>query len=203
MSQASRRLPWDWYPGTIPDNVVFDETSYIETSYSFLLFRSEAPVGARIGRGASVYKSTMLDVGPGAQVTLGDYALVHGARIICDAGVTIGEYALISWNVVLMDSYRVPIDPGERRLALARVPGYVPRRPSANVVARAISIARNVWIGFEACVLPGVTIGEGAIVGARSVVVEDVAPFTIVAGNPARFIRRLDPGDTRGSASAA
>ena len=42
--------------------------------------------------------------------------------------------------------------------------------------------------------LPGVTIGDGSIVGARSVVVEDVAPYTIVAGNPARVIRRLDEG---------
>jgi acetyltransferase-like isoleucine patch superfamily enzyme len=59
--------------------------------------------------------------------------------------------------------------------------------------ARPIRIGRNVWIGFDACVLPGVTIGEGSIVGARSVVVEDVPPFTVVAGNPARFIRHLHP----------
>ncbi len=48
------------------------------------------------------------------------------------------------------------------------------------------------WIGFNTCILPGVTIGEGAIVGARSLVLEDVAPYTVVGGNPARFIRRLD-----------
>ena len=52
-------------------------------------------------------------------------------------------------------------------------------------------IGRGAWIGFDCCVLPGVTIGEGAVVGARSVVGADVAPFTIVAGNPARYIRRL------------
>jgi acetyltransferase-like isoleucine patch superfamily enzyme len=60
------------------------------------------------------------------------------------------------------------------------------------VAGRPIRIGRNVWIGFDACVLPGVTIGEGSIVGARSVVFADVAPWTLVAGNPARVIRALD-----------
>jgi acetyltransferase-like isoleucine patch superfamily enzyme len=52
-------------------------------------------------------------------------------------------------------------------------------------------MARAAWIGFDCCVLPGVTIGEGAVVGARSVVTDDVEPFAIVAGNPARLVRRL------------
>jgi acetyltransferase-like isoleucine patch superfamily enzyme len=199
---TERRLSWDWHPGTIPENVVWDETAYIETTYSFLRFRSELAAGARIGRGASIYKSTMLDVGPAGKVTIGDFALVHGARIICDASVTVGEYALISWNVVLMDSYRVPIDPTARRRFL-ELAGLQSAPASGEIVARPINIHRNVWIGFEACVLPGVTIGEGAIVGARSVVADNVAPYTIVAGNPARLIRQLDPDEPRGSASAA
>src|SRR6186997_2384962 len=108
---SERRLSWDWHEGTIPQNVVYDETAYIETSHSFLRFRSKLAEGARIGRGASIYKSTMFDVGPAGKVKIADFALVHGARIICDASVTIGEYALISWYVLLMDSYRAPIDP--------------------------------------------------------------------------------------------
>jgi acetyltransferase-like isoleucine patch superfamily enzyme len=134
----------------------------------------------------------MFDVGPRGRVTLGDYALVHGARIICDAEVEIGDYALISWNVVLMDSYRVPFDPVERRRELELVPTRQPRCFDTDVPARPVRICRNVWIGFDACVMPGVTIGEGAIVGARSVVFEDVAPYTVVAGNPARVIRKLE-----------
>jgi acetyltransferase-like isoleucine patch superfamily enzyme len=57
---------------------------------------------------------------------------------------------------------------------------------------RPIRIGRNVWIGFDCCVLPGVTIGDGSIVGARSVVCEDVPPYTVVAGNPARVIRKIE-----------
>jgi acetyltransferase-like isoleucine patch superfamily enzyme len=124
-------------------------------------------------------------------VKLGDYALVHGARIICDAEVLIGDYALISWNVVLMDSYRVPMEAKARRQEMERIPSREKRIACAEVEARPIRIERNVWIGFDACVLPGVTIGEGSIVGARSVVRESVPPFTIVGGNPARILREI------------
>jgi acetyltransferase-like isoleucine patch superfamily enzyme len=189
-------LAWDWHPGTIPDNVVVDETAYIETTYSFLLYRSEAPVGLVLGRGASFYKSTMFDVGPRGRVSLGDYALVHGARIICDSAVEIGDYTMISWNVVLMDSYRVPLSASERRHELERVPRRLPRRLAGGEPPRPIFVGPNVWIGFDACVLPGVTIGEGAVIGARSVVVEDVPPYAVVAGNPARPIRRLKEGNS-------
>ena len=187
-----RTLPWDWYPGRIPENVSVDETAYLETTFSFYFYRSELPCGLEVGQGASTYLGTMFDVGPRGRVMLGDYALVHGARIICDSAISIGDYALISWNAVLMDTRRLPFDAGQRRRELKRVPTRQPRLAAADVPARPITIERNVWIGFDACVLPGVTIGEGAIVGARSVVAADVPPFTVVAGNPARFIRSLN-----------
>lgn len=53
-----------------------------------------------------------------------------------------------------------------------------------------ITIGNDVWIGYEAVILSGITIGDGAIVGARAVVTKDVQPYTIVAGSPARPIRK-------------
>jgi len=188
---VARTLPWDWYPGTIPENVAVNDTAYVETTFSFTKYRSELSVGVRIGRGSATYSGTMFDVGPRGRVHLGDYVLVHGAWIICDAEIEIGDYTLISWNVVLMDTYRVPFDPLERRRELERAIVRCPRRIEAEVPARPIRIGRVAWIGFDVCVLPGVTIGEGAIVGARSVVMNDVPPYTIVAGNPARVVRHL------------
>jgi acetyltransferase-like isoleucine patch superfamily enzyme len=195
MSGNARTLPWDWYEGVIPDNVTLHETAYVETSYSFRFFRSEHSAGVEYGRGASTYLGTMFDVGPQGRVTLGDYALVHGARIVCDSEILIGDYALISWNVVLMDTYRVPISIPARRQELELVPQRALRVAAASVPALPIRIHANVWIGFDSCVLPGVTIGEGSIVGARSVVTADVPPFTIVAGNPARIVRPLTPNE--------
>ena len=189
---TARTLAWDWYPGSIPENVVIDDTAYVETSFSFFLFRGQLPGAVKYGRGASTYLGTMFDVGPQGRVELGDYALVHGARIICDSQVTIGDYALISWNVVFMDTYRLPFDVRQRRSDLQSVPGRSPRVPFSPVAAAPIRVERNVWIGFDACILPGVTIGEGSVVGAKSVVTQDVPAFTVVAGNPARVIRKIE-----------
>ena len=188
----NRKLPWDWYDGGIPENVVLDETAYVETSFSFLFYRSQAAAGVTIGRGASTYLGTMFDVAEKGEVVLGDYTLVHGARIICDSRIVIGDYSLISWNVVLMDSYRVPVDPVQRRVVLQALPDRQHRYLDGVADARPITIGSNVWIGFDVCVLPGVNIGEGSIVGARSVVADDVPPYTIVAGNPARVIRKIE-----------
>jgi acetyltransferase-like isoleucine patch superfamily enzyme len=91
-----------------------------------------------------------------------------------------------------MDGYRFSVDPEHRREELERLSNRSPRRPVGKPAARPIRIGRNAWIGFDACLLPGVTIGEGAIIGARSVIVEDVPPYTIVVGNPARIVKRLD-----------
>jgi acetyltransferase-like isoleucine patch superfamily enzyme len=190
-----RTLSWDWFPGTIPENVFVDDTAYIETTFSFQFFRSERERAVEYGRGASTYLGTMFDLGPRARVTLGDFALVHGARIICDAEVSIGDYALISWNVVLMDTYRVPMNAEQRRKEMEMVPTREKRLACAAVAAQPIRIERNVWIGFDACVLPGVTIGEGSIIGARSVVTQSVPPFTIAAGNPARMVREISPAE--------
>jgi acetyltransferase-like isoleucine patch superfamily enzyme len=190
---SERALPWDWYSGSIPHNAHVDPTAFISTSFSFSRYRSDAPVGLTIGRGASASAGTMFDVGLDGRVSVGEYALLNGVWIICDAAVEIGDYTLMAWNVVLMDSYRVPLDPIERRRVLQDLPGLSGRRAGADVPARPVCIGRNVWVGFGACVLPGVTIGDGSIVGARSVVADDVAPYTLVAGNPARAIGGLAP----------
>jgi acetyltransferase-like isoleucine patch superfamily enzyme len=192
---AARKLSWDWYDGVIPQNVEIHDTAYVETSFSFHSYRSEQPCGVRIGNGASTYLGTMFDVGPQGKVTLGEFALVHGARIICDSEIFIGDYALISWNVVLMDTYRLPQDRAIRRQELEAVAARERRFFNSLAPAKPIHIERNVWIGFESCILPGITIGEGSIVGARSVVTENVPPFTVVAGNPARIIRQIEPGE--------
>jgi acetyltransferase-like isoleucine patch superfamily enzyme len=188
---ADRTLPWDWFDGRIPENVELADSAYVETSFSFVECRSQRTPAVTIGRGTSTYLGTMFDVGQQGRVTLGDFVLVHGARIICDAEITLEDYVLISWNVVLMDTYRVSLDPAARRLEVALVPQRHPRRLEGGAGPRPIRVGRGAWIGFDTCVLPGVTIGEGAIVGARSVLTTDVEPFTIVAGNPARPVRRF------------
>jgi acetyltransferase-like isoleucine patch superfamily enzyme len=190
----NRRVEHDWYDGLVPENVDVSAEAYLESAFSFTCCRAERPHAIQIARGAHVYSASIFDIGPRGSVQVGVCSMLNGARIVCDERVEIGAYATISWNVMFMDSYRVPVDPQRRRreieLAAARAPAW---QVHAEVPSRPICLRDNVWIGFDVIVLPGVTIGEGSIVGARSVVNADVPPYTVVAGNPARAIRTLQP----------
>lgn len=161
-----RKIENDWFDGVIPDNVATCTHAHIETSQCFELFRSTQKQGLIVGNCASVYPPTMFDIGPHGRVRVGNFTTLNGPRIICDEFIDIGPFCLIAWNVVLMDCYRAPKDSSPKP----------------------IRIGANVWIGFDSIVLPGVTIGSNSIVGARSVVREDVPVNTKVAGNPARVI---------------
>jgi putative colanic acid biosynthesis acetyltransferase WcaF len=65
------------------------------------------------------------------------------------------------------------------------------------LVAKPIRIGRNAWVCADSFIAPGVTVGEGAVVGARSSVYRDVAPWTVVGGNPARFLKDRVLSDDR------
>jgi acetyltransferase-like isoleucine patch superfamily enzyme len=186
-----RRVEHDWYDGKVPESVDVDPEAYLESAYSFSCCRAERPHAIQIARGAHVYSASIFDIGPRGSVSVGVCSMLNGARIVCDERIEIGSFATISWNVMFMDSYRVPTDPLARRreiLLAARLPAWTIH---AEVPSRPIRLHDNVWIGFDVCILPGVTIGEGSIVGARSVVTTDVPAYTVVAGNPARPIREL------------
>jgi len=60
-----------------------------------------------------------------------------------------------------------------------------------------------VWVGFDSVILPGVTIGRGSIIGSKTIVEEDVPAYSIVVGNPARLVRRLEPDDTESARADA
>jgi len=67
--------------------------------------------------------------------------------------------------------------------------GHDPQSPEFADKGGDVIIGNHVWIAYRAIILPGITIGEGAVVGAGSVVTTDIPPYTIVAGNPARVIK--------------
>jgi acetyltransferase-like isoleucine patch superfamily enzyme len=190
-----RQIEGDWCEIGIPDNAHLHETALIETSLCFEPFRSAAPDGLVMEEGAGIYTGAVLDVGPAGRVRLGRCALLTAALVICDSQITFGDHVLVSWNVVIMDSYRVPVSAAERRKVLTALAASPDRRVDTRISEpRPISIGSNAWIGFDSVILPGVSIGEGAIIGCRSVVMHDVPPYTIAGGNPARIIREVPRG---------
>lgn len=112
-------------------------------------------------------------------------------RFLHARGVSISERSVINFGC-LLDGRRYPIvigsDVSIGPEAAILTLGHDPRSPEFADRGGPVSIGDRAWIGYRALVLPGVCIGEGAVVGAGSVVTRDVPPFAIVAGNPARVI---------------
>jgi acetyltransferase-like isoleucine patch superfamily enzyme len=142
----------------------------------------------------------------GGPIRIGDYANIicasdHKVRLSIWAteknvpGITIGDYCLICPGVRISAACKIQI--GDNCMLAAGV--YITDadwhdiydRTAAGTTAPVI-LKDNVWVGDRATVCKGVTIGENSIVGAGSVVVSDVEPNTVVAGNPAKTIKYLD-----------
>lgn len=129
------------------------------------------------------------------QILMRTYATSANVQLHCrflhTRGVSIGERSVINFGC-LLDGRRYPIvigaDVSIGPEAAILTLGHDPRSPAFADRGGPVSIGDHAWIGFRAIVLPGVSIGEGAVVGAGAVVSRDVPPFTIVAGNPARPI---------------
>ncbi len=117
----------------------------------------------------------------GKNTYLGDHVYLNASCVILDNNeVRVGRHVMIGPAVQIYTAAH-PLE------AKARDEGWE--------VARPIAIGDSAWIGGGAIILPGVTIGANAVVGAGAVVTRDVAPGLVVAGNPAKVIRRIEsPG---------
>jgi carbonic anhydrase/acetyltransferase-like protein (isoleucine patch superfamily) len=115
-------------------------------------------------------------------VTIGDRCGIgHNCSFTVGKSITIGNDCRIAAGVWMFDSYGHPSDPKARR----------ENQPPTDADVKPIVVQDNVWIGRQAVIFPGVTVGEGSVVSACAVVTLDVAPYSIVAGNPARRIGML------------
>ncbi len=122
----------------------------------------------------------------------------------CDFGfnIHIGSNFIANFNLTVLDEADVRIGDnvfiGPNVSICTIIHSLVPAERNAGIMhARPVTIGSNVWIASNVVILPGVTVGDGAVIGAGSVVTKDVAPYTLVAGNPARFIRDIDAGAGR------
>lgn len=122
------------------------------------------------------------------------------APFYCDYGfnVYLGERSFVNFDCVFLDL--APIRIGRRTLIGPKVqlltachPFDAAGRAAGRESGRPIAIGDDCWLGGGAIVCPGVTIGDRAIVGAGAVVTRNVPADTVVAGNPARILRRNDP----------
>jgi acetyltransferase-like isoleucine patch superfamily enzyme len=122
-------------------------------------------------------------------LTIGDRCFIGKCLFSIADRVEIGNDVMLSWGVAVTDHDSHSLMFSYRQHDVTNwQKGY---KDWAAINIQKVVIEDRVWIGFNAILLKGITIGEGAIVGAGSVVTKDVAPFTVVAGNPAKVIREL------------
>ncbi|MDB9425752.1 acyltransferase [Microcystis aeruginosa CS-564/01] len=125
-----------------------------------------------------------------SSINIGDNVFIGGGTIIdCVKSVTVEDDVLISYQCILADSNNHSISYSIRKNDLAD--WKQGKHDWSTTKSLEIKISRGAWIGVRTIILKGVKIGEGAVVGAGSVVTQDVPAWTIVAGNPARVIREI------------
>lgn len=145
--------------------------------------------------GHTLVAGELLVFSHGGEISIGEWCYIgEGARVWSAGSIDIGDRVLISHNVNIFDSLTHPLRAGQRHAQFRAImqTGH-PR--SIDLGERPVTVGNDVWIGANSCVLRGVTLGEGAIIGAGAVVTRDAPPFTLVAGNPARVIRELAPDE--------
>jgi acetyltransferase-like isoleucine patch superfamily enzyme len=190
--REDRRVEGDWWREPIPPNVEFGDGFYCETAQIFRKLQSKNPRAVVIGRHVSCYAGCSFAIGQRAQCTIGDFTLINGALIMAEEKIEIGSYCLISWNVGIADSDFHPLEPAQRLIdAQALAPFFKGRPPRPRLETAPVKISNNVWIGMNAVILKGVTIGDNSVVAAGAVVTKSVAPNTVVAGNPATIVKHF------------
>jgi putative colanic acid biosynthesis acetyltransferase WcaF len=132
--------------------------------------------GARVGRHVHFYPSTRIYFP--WNLVIGDWSAIGEDALVYNLGpVTIGRQVTISHRAHLC----------------AGTHDY--RRPDLPLLKPPIVVGDQAWVCADAFIGPGVSVGEGAVVGACAVAVADVLPWTVVAGNPARFIKKRQLDD--------
>jgi acetyltransferase-like isoleucine patch superfamily enzyme len=122
-----------------------------------------------------------LETGPGGRLAIGDDVYINEGVIICAMlDVVIGDHVKIGDYSTIHDSDFHAVSPDQ------------------GIRSAAVAIGRNAWLGRNVVILPGVTVGENAVVAAGAIVTADVAANTLVGGNPARVIRELPIDDPNG-----
>ena len=186
----------DWCQFPIPGNILVGANTVVDSSFTFKNFFSEMHVGMKIGDNVTL-RASVLATEPEGYLEIGSNCFITNASIVAYQKITIGSFVFIAGGVNIVDTDFHPIAPAARMgdtIALSPA-GNRTHRPQFN--SAPVTIEDEVWIGYNATVMKGVCIGKGAIVQPGAVVIRDVRPGEIVAGNPACVVDLINKYELR------
>ena len=137
---------------------------------------------------------------PNAYISIGRRCQLGASTFIVNKKITIGDDVIISWGCTIMDtdnhstSWRIrkkDIHNFRKDYDIYKGKKMGISHDWSNVKTQPITICSKVWIGIQVIILKGVTIGEGSVIGAGSVVTKNINPWSIAAGNPCKTIRTI------------
>lgn len=133
---------------------------------------------AKVGKRVVFYPGVFIN--PARNIEIGDDVdIALNTLITTGGGVEIGDRTLIGYNVQIFSCNH-------------NIPSNKDKIFESGHQCKKVTIGKDVWIGAGSIILPGVKIGDGAVIGAGSVVTKDVESFTIVAGNPAKLVKKRE-----------
>jgi acetyltransferase-like isoleucine patch superfamily enzyme len=142
----------------------------------------------------TVVNGGMLYVFPySGKISIGEHSFIgQNTKIWSACSIKIGNRVLVSHDVNIHDTNAHPVDHHDRHKEnLKKLAGESLNHNEFGVLSEAVEIQDDVWVGFGSTILKGVKIGRASIIGAGSVVTEDIPEFVIAAGNPAKIIKNI------------
>ena len=177
----------DWFDGSVPINIEAGENTVIDSSNCFKNYHSEIKVGLKVGSNVTFWR-TSIAVEESGMIEIGDYCYLANASLVCSKKIKIGSRVFIAGGVTIADSDFHPLDPLKRMQDVIALSPLGDRSKRPVVEAREVIIEDDVWIGMNATILKGLTIGKGAVIEPGSLVLKNVLPGQRVSGNPAKPI---------------
>ena len=179
--------PGYWSDGPLPGNVRLGIDTVLNGVHAFRRFRTQAPDALVIGR-HSTMDGVHFALGADARMRIGDYCYFTNAVLLCELQIIFGNYVVIGWNATVADTDFHPISPAERIADAIACSPLGEGKPRPAIPRKTVRIEDDVWIGPNATILKGVTIGQGAWIEAGSLVTRDVPARARVLGNPAQIV---------------
>jgi acetyltransferase-like isoleucine patch superfamily enzyme len=155
---------------------------------AFRRIRFRSGCNIQIGEG-SIVEGQLVCERDGARIVIGRNSFIGDSLIASADRIEVGDDVLISWGCNIVDHNSHSLKWTERKQDVKD--WYQGKKDWAGVSVRPVKIGNKAWLGLNVTILKGVEIGEGAVVGAGSVVIKSVPPWTIVAGNPATMVREI------------